>query len=37
MSFHWKVLLWMAAGAIVGVLMQTFLEAPAYGSEPVGA
>ena len=30
MSFHWKVLLWMAAGALVGLLMQTFLSAPAY-------
>ena len=30
MSFHWKVLLWMAAGALVGLLMQTFLPAPAY-------
>ena len=30
MSFHWKVLLWMAAGALVGILMQTFLAAPAY-------
>ena len=30
MSFHWKVLLWMAAGALVGVLMQVFLAAPSY-------
>ena len=38
MSFHWKVLLWMAAGALVGLLMQTFLPAPAYsGLQVVGA
>lgn len=38
MSFHWKVLLWMAAGALVGLLMQTFLSAPAYsGLDVTGA
>ncbi|MEM9800716.1 MAG: dicarboxylate/amino acid:cation symporter [Planctomycetota bacterium] len=30
MSFHWKVLLWMAAGAVCGFLMQTLLAAPSY-------
>ena len=35
MSFHWKVLLWMAAGALVGLLMQTFLPAPAYSGVTV--
>ncbi len=30
MGFHWKVLAWMAAGALVGMLMQALLAAPAY-------
>jgi len=37
MSFHWKVLLWMAAGAVVGVLMQVFLSAPSYAGLEVEA
>ncbi|MEL6715460.1 MAG: hypothetical protein AAFP86_16895, partial [Planctomycetota bacterium] len=37
MSFHWKVLLWMAAGAVLGVLMQVFLAAPSYGGFEVAA
>ncbi len=30
MQLHWKVLAWMVAGVLVGVLLQTFLEAPAW-------
>ena len=30
MKFHWKVLLSMLAGAVVGLAMQRFLEAPAW-------
>jgi proton glutamate symport protein len=30
MQSHWKVLAWMLAGLIVGLLFQTFLDAPAY-------
>ena len=30
MSFHWKVLLWMVAGVLVGLGMQSALEAPAW-------
>jgi len=30
MSFHWKVLLWMLAGLILGLVMQWQLEAPAW-------
>ncbi len=30
MQLHWKVLSWMVAGVLVGVLLQTFLEAPAW-------
>ena len=31
MSFHWKVLIWMLAGVLVGLAMQWTLEAPAWG------
>jgi len=31
MQTHWKVLLWMLAGLVVGLAFQFFLEAPAYG------
>ena len=37
MSLHWKVLLWMAAGAVLGVLMQVFLAAPSYAGFEVAA
>jgi proton glutamate symport protein len=30
MQSHWKVLAWMLAGLIVGLLFQAFLDAPAY-------
>jgi proton glutamate symport protein len=30
MKLHWKVLLWMAAGLIVGLVMQATLAAPAW-------
>ncbi len=30
MKFHWKVLLWMLAGAVAGMAMQLTLEAPAW-------
>ena len=30
MKFHWKVLLWMVAGAITGFVLQATLDAPAY-------
>ena len=30
MKFHWKVLLWMLAGAIAGIVMQASLAAPAW-------
>jgi len=30
MSFHWKVLLWMVAGVVVGLGMQYGLDGPAY-------
>jgi proton glutamate symport protein len=30
MQTHWKVLLWMLAGLVVGLLFQFFLEAPAW-------
>ena len=30
MSFHWKVLAWMVAGVLVGLVMQGTLEAPAW-------
>jgi Na+/H+-dicarboxylate symporter len=30
MKFHWKVLLWMLAGALLGLVFQTTLAAPAW-------
>lgn len=30
MQFHWKVLIWMVAGVLVGLGMQRFLDAPAW-------
>lgn len=30
MAFHWKVLLWMLAGAATGLLLQRFTEAPPW-------
>ncbi len=30
MKFHWKVLLWMAAGVVLGLVVQLTLEAPAW-------
>ena len=30
MKFHWKVLLWMVAGVVVGLAMQGLLPAPAW-------
>ncbi|MFT7669306.1 MAG: proton glutamate symport protein [Planctomycetota bacterium] len=30
MQAHWKVLIWMAAGIVVGLIMQVTLEAPAW-------
>lgn len=30
MAFHWKVLLWMLAGALAGFLLQRFTEAPPW-------
>lgn len=37
MSFHWKVLLWMAAGAVLGVVMQLTLDATSYAGLEVSA
>lgn len=37
MSFHWKVLLWMAAGALVGVGLQVGLDAPSFVGLEVAA
>lgn len=31
MDFHWKVLAWMLAGVLVGLCLQAFVEASAYG------
>lgn len=31
MGFHWKVLAWMLAGVLVGLALQAFVEAPAFG------
>ena len=28
MAFHWKVLLWMVAGMLLGVGLQVFTDAP---------
>jgi len=30
MKFHWKVLIWMVAGALAGYLLQRFLDGPAW-------
>jgi Na+/H+-dicarboxylate symporter len=30
MKFHWKVLLWMVAGVVAGLVMQATLDAPAW-------
>ena len=30
MRAHWKVLLWMLGGLVVGLLFQAYLEAPAW-------
>jgi len=30
MQFHWKVLAWMVAGVLVGLVLQTAFEAPAW-------
>lgn len=30
MSFHWKVLIWMAAGALLGIVLQLSLAAPTW-------
>ena len=37
MSAHWKVLLWMLGGLVVGLLFQAFLEAPAWSGATWGA
>jgi len=31
MAFHWKVLIWMAAGVLVGLGLQATFDAPAHG------
>ncbi len=30
MKLHWKILIWLAAGVLVGILFQQFLAAPAW-------
>ena len=30
MKFHWKVLAWMLAGVVLGVALQSFLDAGAF-------
>lgn len=30
MKFHWKVLVWMLAGVVLGLVLQSFLDAGAY-------
>lgn len=37
MQFHWKVLAWMVAGVLVGLLLQSTLEAPAWSGARVEA
>lgn len=37
MQFHWKVLAWMLAGVLVGLGMQSALDAPAYSGASFAA